>query len=602
MKYTGRVFPRLLAVLTCLTVRVKNTFLRATDKPTLIDTRPVNILALLVKSREEAKEAELKSENDTSKDATEAEDGDENKEHIDTIQKVRKDRVFEQDVTEKEMDIIQQRIAFQQRQFAAFEEREKQRRYNKLRQHYANLVEAEIDEAFEDCANDEDDVFVQFSTRGYLEKIRRIIALRHTKPSSLGSGYHTKSTVVMSEEQRARHEENLRKRREAPKKSTSEGMKKMGGRLGLDEALKQVQENKVDASKAFEGWSEARIKAYAAIDKKPNTYYYRFNAPGEVQRKGAWTKEEQLLFHQRLIEIGANGQWGIFSMTIPGRVGYQCSNYYRLLVETNQILDPNYVLDEKGKAHYLFDKKGANGETTKEFRTHSKHNVSGEDRSSPVAVTASASIIATEKPVKEPKAPKPVKEPKPPKVLKAPKVPKLPKAPREPKTSLAASRKKRKRRGYASDDSSEISEFDCDNSGSYMAKWSTTKRTRARVVANGSSGASLPGGGDGAGEGAGEMGSGDEGEAMEEDYEEEDEDALNPLPGFIDPITLEVVEKPAISKHGHVMGYDSWIRCLIQEGTSKNICPLTKLPLTKRDLTILTFENIDEFRDKIVNM
>lgn len=97
----------------------------------------------------------------------------------------------------------------------------------------------------------------------------------------------------------------------------------MGGRLGLDEALKQIQENKVDASKAFEGWSDARIKAYAAIDKKPNTYYYRFNAPGEVQRKGAWTKDEQLLFHKRLEEIGANGQWGLFSMTIPGRVGYQ---------------------------------------------------------------------------------------------------------------------------------------------------------------------------------------------------------------------------------------------------------------------------------------
>lgn len=36
--------------------------------------------------------------------------------YSDNIQKVRKERVFEEDVTEKEMDIIQQRIAFQQRQ------------------------------------------------------------------------------------------------------------------------------------------------------------------------------------------------------------------------------------------------------------------------------------------------------------------------------------------------------------------------------------------------------------------------------------------------------------------------------------------------------
>ncbi|KAF8935396.1 hypothetical protein BGZ47_009965 [Haplosporangium gracile] len=560
--------------------RIKNVFPKPTLKPVLCDTRPVNMLQLLVRQREAEKEAALNAENDTSKDGSENDDGEENKENIDNIQKVRKERVFEQDVTEKEMDIIQQRVAFQQRQFAAYEEKEKQRRYKKLKSHYGYLVEAEIDEALEDCANDEDDVFVQFSTLGYLEKIRRIIAIRNHKPATV---------TVMDDQQRARYEEHLKKRREAPRMRTTAHMKKqyrMGGRLGLDEALKQIQENKVDASKAFEGWSDARIKAYAAIDKKPNTYYYRFNAPGEVQRKGAWTKDEQLLFHERLEEIGANGQWGLFSMTIPGRVGYQCSNYYRLMVETNQIQDPNYVLDEKGKAHYLFDKKGANGETTKEFRTHNKVHVPGEEK--PVVVKA-------------PKEPKPPKAPKAPKIPKEPKLPKpgkVPKAPKEPKTSAAASRNKRKRRGYNSDDSSDISEFDCDDSGSYMAKWSTTKRTRTRAAAiaaesatNGGEGSSSPGG------------VGSENGAEDEEYDDADEvDPTNPLPGFIDPITLEVVEKPAISKYGHVMGYDSWLRCLLQDGATRNICPISKKPMTKRDLTVLTFENIDEYRDKIVNM
>ncbi|KAF9945724.1 hypothetical protein BGZ72_001065, partial [Mortierella alpina] len=74
------------------------------------------MLQLLVQQREAAKEAALKAENDTSKDGSENDEAEENKENIDTIQKVRKERVFEQDVTEKEMDIIQQRIAFQQRQ------------------------------------------------------------------------------------------------------------------------------------------------------------------------------------------------------------------------------------------------------------------------------------------------------------------------------------------------------------------------------------------------------------------------------------------------------------------------------------------------------
>ncbi|KAG1047189.1 hypothetical protein G6F42_029112 [Rhizopus arrhizus] len=59
----------------------------------------------------------------------------------------------------------------------------------------------------------------------------------------------------------------------------------------------------------------------------------------------------------------------------------------------------------------------------------------------------------------------------------------------------------------------------------------------------------------------------------------------NPLPGFIDPITLYEVIKPAISTYGHVMGYDSWVRCLTNWEGKKNICPLTKKPLTKSDLS-----------------
>jgi hypothetical protein len=252
------------------------------------------------------------------------------------------------------------------------------------------------------------------------------------------------------------------------------------------------------------------------------------------------------------------------------------------MVETNQIQDPNYVLDEKGKAHYLFDKKGANGETTKEFRTHNKVHVPGEEK--PVVVKAP-------KEPKPPKAPKVPKAPKAPKEPKPPKPAKVPKAPKEPKTSAAASRNKRKRRGYNSDDSSDISEFDCDDSGSYMAKWSTTKRTRTRAAAIAAESAAN------GGEGSSSPGMGSENGAEDEEYDDGDEvDPTNPLPGFIDPITLEVVEKPAISKYGHVMGYDSWLRCLLQDGATRNICPISKKPMTKRDLTVLTFENIDEYR------
>ena len=96
----------------------------------------------------------------------------------------------------------------------------------------------------------------------------------------------------------------------------------MIGRLALDDALKQVKEN---PNKAFEGWSQARIRAFKMIERNPNSYYYRFNAPGEEQRKGPWTEEEKESFFKRLQDVGANGQWGLFSTAIPGRVGYQVS-------------------------------------------------------------------------------------------------------------------------------------------------------------------------------------------------------------------------------------------------------------------------------------
>jgi hypothetical protein len=65
-------------------------------------------------------------------------------------------------------------------------------------------------------------------------------------------------------------------------------------------------------------------------------------------------------------EVGVNGQWGVFSMKIPGRVGYQCSNYYRQLIEQGKIKDENYVIDEKGKARFLFKGKRKPGEEDKE--------------------------------------------------------------------------------------------------------------------------------------------------------------------------------------------------------------------------------------------
>jgi len=53
-----------------------------------------------------------------------------------------------------------------------------------------------------------------------------------------------------------------------------------------------------------------------------------------------------------LIAGGVDYRWGLLSMQMPGRVGYQCSNYYRKLVQDGALKDPNYVIEE-GKLKFL---------------------------------------------------------------------------------------------------------------------------------------------------------------------------------------------------------------------------------------------------------
>jgi len=111
-------------------------------------------------------------------------------------------------------------------------------------------------------------------------------------------------------------------------------------KLWLDDALKKKDDN-------FTGWSEARKKAYKAMKQNPNAYHMRFNTPGETQSKGSWSKQEHKKFMQLLYENGANNNWGVFSINIQGRVGYQCSDYYRKLIKQKKIWDPNYWYDGK---------------------------------------------------------------------------------------------------------------------------------------------------------------------------------------------------------------------------------------------------------------
>ncbi|KAJ1648063.1 hypothetical protein J3B02_003893 [Coemansia erecta] len=591
-------------------------------------------------------------------------------EQSDAIKRVRKERIFEDEVTEEEQSIIQQRVALQQKQFAEFERREFAHKARRIRQMYSYLDDEEIREALKEGKNDVDETIYQFSTPGYLLKLRKAIALRYTPLTE---------TPQMTDVQRVKYEEMLKKRIRVQKKTTTSDARdkyRTVGRLPLDEALAQLQRaaaakngSGIDLSKAMKGWSEARIKAFKAIKTKPNTYYYRFNAPGEEQRTGQWTTEEQKLFHARLKEIGANGQWGIFSMTIPGRVGYQCSNYYRYLVENRLIHDPNYVLDEKGKAHFLFTtkKKNPDGTAMRVFRKHKKPHVrmsrekygysdSDDDDDDEAEQSTASSARDSRRAVADSQQP-PVTaidfaDPETPAVSSeaAPATGSASSgnvaaaATTRKSTRAAAGLRKRKRRGrfgdYSSDEDViranevELSDDGAANSdtsdgefcGPAVLKRQRSGRRRNNNGGGSSSNFNTDSGNSSAIEaparGRGRVAGGSPGDAAMEagaggdnaDGSDESElcsgvsdneiDPNNPLPDLLDPITLEPVSKPAISPYGHVMGYDSWVRCLMfpPEGSQRNICPLTKKPLSKRDLVVLTFDNIELYRDKIVNL
>lgn len=72
-------------------------------------------------------------------------------------------------------------------------------------------------------------------------------------------------------------------------------------------------------------------------------------------------------------------------------------------------------------------------------------------------------------------------------------------------------------------------------------------------------------------------------------------DDSHPLPGHIDPITLEVVINPAISPAGHVMGLATW-RAVLAEHQR---CPFTKSALRIDQLVVLTKCNVARYLSRI---
>ena len=440
------------------------------------------------------------------------------------ITTIRKDNVFMDEVTEEEKSIIEQRVALQRKHYLEYERRELATKYRKVVRVHPYVTEEEVKYSLKQCKEDESEVIVYLTDYFNLQSVRKQIALEYEKQlgknnKNYNYGDNNRYESEDMELEEGRFISRKRKNKTTPARSRRSGDKKEGTyvyrKLRLDDALAQGN---------FEGWSQARIRAYQLKDKNPNAYYYRFNDPGEKQRNGPWTKEEINLFNNRVQKVGVNGQWGIFSMGIPGRVGYQCSNFYRHLIETHKVVDPNYVIDDKGKAHFIF--KGGKRNSRKASEDNDENNNGNNNNNNSNGTNTNG----------------------------------------DTKPKFVKRKRKNKRRKFSDNDNGSDNEEGDEDDDEYRPSASYSRRKNTEE---------------------------------NQDNNNNDNSADNPLPGFIDPITLEEVEKPALSPHGHVMSYNTWVRCLLQE--PKNTCPFTKKQFTKRDLVVLTWENIEQYKDKIVN-
>merc|ERR1712048_1452492 len=331
---------------------------------------------------------------------------------------------------------------------------------------------------------------------------------------------------------RKSHAGRMKKKKNHKVGINADGSKRCG-RLLLNDALKNVGN--------FEGWSDARIKAWKNRKTAQNAYFYRFNVPGQPQKNGKWSKEENKLFMKRVLEKGVNDQWGLFSKAIPGRVGYVCSNQWTKMIKNGQVKDLNRYKNAEGK--WKFHRKPKNCEISDEFRKYA------------FTIVKDSSGVFKHCPQRHPKHPSDEYCKRLLDELKA-----------EVAGGAAGKGKKRKRNDGANDEDEDFTvakkkrkrnkkKYDSDDDGAFRCK-------------------------------------------VEVDVPV---DADNPMPDFKDIITGDCVVKPTMSPYGHVLSYDTWTK-ILRTSKQKNICPFTCQKLTRRSLIKLTKENYDEYKDQIRNI
>jgi hypothetical protein len=204
---------------------------------------------------------------------------------------------------------------------------------------WADVTPMEEYVATAECRYDPDEVATEIRGEEFRRRIRGLVAqkiaqAREPRPAPAPSA---ESSDEEDEEEIA-----VRSKRAKPKpkpRATRSG--------GLDR-------NEVPEGVSQEEWDDFppwKRKIYLEKEENPNAYYYRFVDPDEERRSGAWSPAERKHFiAQMKLETGDGhftGKWGLFARGIPGRVGYECRNYYDRLVKAGEFEDDRYGEDMK---------------------------------------------------------------------------------------------------------------------------------------------------------------------------------------------------------------------------------------------------------------
>ena len=141
---------------------------------------------------------------------------------------------------------------------------------------------------------------------------------------------------------------------------------------------KKVKKGKVEDVDEIALWSPAKRQSWEARKTNPNAFYYRHVEPGQVKRTGPWDDTEKEAFMRAIkLHPPTQGKWGLFAMNIPGRVGYQCRNFYHRLLESGELQEdsvPGEKLEKPQKRQRA--PKGSKKQTSSKKK--SKHVVESE--------------------------------------------------------------------------------------------------------------------------------------------------------------------------------------------------------------------------------